>query len=72
VDLVAQAFLTPAGHKLLLANKRDHAIEVNLPDAQNASALTVDESTGDEPPRGVKPADGKIKLEPFAVSVVSW
>jgi hypothetical protein len=71
-DLVAQAFLTPAGHKLLLANKRDHAIEVNLPDAQNASTLTVDESNRDEPAHNMKPSDGKIKLEPFAVSVVSW
>jgi hypothetical protein len=68
----AQAFVTPAGHKLLLANKRDHAIEVNLPDAQNASALTVDQSTGDEPAHSMKLADGKIKLGPFAVSVVSW
>lgn len=71
-DVEAQAFVTPAGHKLLLANKRNHAIEVSLPDAQNASALTVDESTGDEPAHSVKLADSKIKLEPFAVSVVSW
>jgi hypothetical protein len=71
-DVEAQAFLTPAGHKLLLANKRDHAVEIRLPDAQNASALTVDESTGDEPAHNVKLADGMIKLGPFAVSVVSW
>ena len=71
-DVEAQAFLTPAGHKLLLANKRDHAIEVKLPDAEKTSVLTVDESTGDEPARSVKPANGKIKLEPFAVTVVSW
>jgi hypothetical protein len=71
-DVEAQAFLTPAGHKLLLANKRNHAVEVKLPEAQKASALTVDESTGDEPAHSVKPVDGKIRLEPFAVSVVSW
>jgi hypothetical protein len=71
-DVEAQAFLTPAGHKLLLANKRDHAIEVALPDAQRANALTVDESTADEPAHNVQPADGNIKLEPFAVTVVSW
>jgi hypothetical protein len=71
-DVEAQAFLTPAGHKLLLANKRDYAVEVTLPDAEKASALTVDELTGDGPARNVKPADGKIKLEPFAVTVVSW
>lgn len=71
-DVEAQAFVTPAGRKLLLANKRDHAIEVKLPDAQKASALTVDESSGDEPARAVKLTDGAIKLEPFGVSVVSW
>ena len=71
-DVEAQAFLTAAGHKLLLANKRDHAVEVKLPDAQDARALTVDESTGDEPARSVKPIDGKIKIEPFAVMVVNW
>ncbi len=71
-DVEAQAFLTPAGRKLLLANKRDHDVEVKLPDAQKASVLTVDESTGDEPARSVKTNDGKIRLEPFAVSVVSW
>jgi len=71
-DVEAQAFLTASGHKLLLANKRDHAVEVKLPDAQNATALRVDESTVDEPARSVKPGDGKIKLEPFAVMVVTW
>ena len=68
----AQAFITPGGHKLLLANKRDRAVEVPLQDADKASALTVDEQTGDGPARSVKPAEGKIKLEPFAVTVVSW
>ena len=72
VDVEAQAFITPAGHKLLLANKRDHAIDVPLPDADKASALTVDVATGDGPARSVKPTNGKIKLEPFAVTVVSW
>lgn len=71
-DVEAQAFLTPSGHKLLLANKRDHAIEVKLQDAEKARALTVDEMSGDEPARTVKLVDGKIKLEPFAVTVVSW
>lgn len=42
-DVEAQTFLTPAGHKLLLANKRDHVVEVKLPDALTAKALTVDE-----------------------------
>ena len=71
-DVTAQAFDTPTGHKLLLVNKRDRALEVALPDADAASALTVDEQTGDNPARAVKPADGKLILEPFAVTVVNW
>jgi hypothetical protein len=71
-SVAAQAFITPSGHKLLLANKRDHAIEIPLPDAGAASALTVDLETGDGPARSDKLQGGKIKLEPFAVAVVSW
>jgi hypothetical protein len=71
-EVAAQAFITPAGHKLLLANKRDQAVEILLPDAEKASALTVDVETGDGPARTVKLEGGKIKLESFAVSVVSW
>jgi hypothetical protein len=71
-DVSAQAFLTPAGRKLLLANKRDRAIEVALPDSEKASALTVDAETGDGPARGVQLTGGKLKLNPFAVTVVGW
>jgi hypothetical protein len=71
-DLAAQAFLTPEGRKLLLANKRNRVLEMPLPDADKATVLTVDAESGDGPARPVKPASGKIKLEPFAVMVVSW
>jgi hypothetical protein len=71
-NVEAQAYDTPAGHKLLLANKRGQAISVTLPDSAKATALTVDLQTGDGPARSVQLADGKIKLEPFAVTVVSW
>jgi len=71
-DAFAQAFVTPGGHKLLLANKRNRAVEVALPDGDRATALTVDAATGDGPARRVKPADGKIRLEAFAVTVVLW
>jgi hypothetical protein len=71
-DVAAQGFVTKGGRRLLLANERNHAIDVELPDAEKASALTVDADTGDGPARSVKPADGKITLEPFAVMVVNW
>ncbi len=71
-DVAAQAFVVPAGRRLLLANKRNREIAVSLPDADKATALTVDEETGDGPARSVKIAGGSITLEPFAVTVVSW
>jgi hypothetical protein len=71
-DLAAQAFLTPAGRKLLLVNKRNRAVELPIEDADKASALTVDEAAGEGPARSVKPVEGKIRLDPFAVTVVSW
>ncbi len=71
-EVAAQAFATPAGHKLLLANKRNRVVELAVPDAAKATALTVDLATGDGPARSVALSDGKIKLEPFAVTVVSW
>jgi hypothetical protein len=71
-DVAAQGFLTPRGRKLLLANKRNHSVEIEIPNADHAAARTVDEQTGDTPARLSKLADGKITLEPFAVTVVSW
>ncbi len=71
-DVEAQAFITPSGHKLLLANKRNYAVKIELPDAQNGSALAVDESTGDGPAHVLKPLGGEITMEPFAVAVVRW
>jgi hypothetical protein len=72
VNLVAQAFVTTTGRKLLLVNKRNRAVDLPLPDADKASAMTVDGETDDGAARTVKPADGKLRLEPFAVTVVSW
>jgi hypothetical protein len=71
-DLAAQAFITPSGRKLLVANKRDRAVEIALPDADKATALTVDVQTGGGPARSIKPATGQLRIEPFAVTVVSW
>jgi glycosyl hydrolase family 39 (putative alpha-L-iduronidase) len=71
-DLEAQAFLTPAGRRLLLVNKRNRSVDIALPDADKATALTVDEQSGETPARAVALADGVIALAPFAVTVVSW
>jgi hypothetical protein len=71
-DLAAQAFVTTAGHKLLLVNKRNRELAAQLSDADKATALAVDPETGDNPARAVLLTAGTIKLEPFAVTVVSW
>jgi hypothetical protein len=71
-DLAAQAYITSTGRKMLIVNKRNRALEISLPDAGKASALTVDPSTGDGPARSITTAGGTIALEPFAVTVVSW
>ena len=71
-NLSAQAFVTPAGRKLLLVNKRNREIAVSLPDADGATVLAVDAETADGPARKVSLTGGAIRLEPFAVAVVSW
>jgi Glycosyl hydrolases family 39 len=71
-DVDAQGIATPQGHKLLLVNKRNHAIEVPLQGADGAKAVAVDLASGDGPAQSVAISGGKITLEPFAVAVVSW
>jgi hypothetical protein len=71
-DVAAQAFVTSAGRKLLLTNKRNRTLEIALPDADKAQAVMVDVETGDGPGRSVTPVAGHVMLPPFAVMVVSW
>jgi hypothetical protein len=71
-DVAAQAFQTPSGRKLLIANKRNRAIDVELTGAETAVVSTIDAATGNGPARIVKPTMNKIHLEPFSVTVVSW
>lgn len=71
-DLAAQAFATSTGRKLLLVNKRNRTIDIALDDAAKATAQTVDVATGDGPARSDQLTAGTIKLNPFAVTVVSW
>jgi hypothetical protein len=71
-DVAAQGFVTASGHKLLLVNKRNATIELELPDSGRAKVFTVDGLSGDGPARSLTPVQGRIKMEPFAVTVVSW
>jgi hypothetical protein len=72
-DVAAQGIVTAGGRKVMLVNKRNRVIDVQIPDGSHASALTVDKQSGEEPARSVKPgAGGILRLEPFSVTVVSW
>ena len=68
----AQGFITPGGRKLLLVNKRDWTVNVSLTNADIANGLTVDGDSGDGPARSVRTSGRNIRLEPFAVTVLSW
>ena len=71
-DVIVQGFITPQGKKVLLVNKaNDNKTVVLAPELQNASILTVDEESGDEAPRAVKPEGANLQLRPFAVAVLT-
>ena len=72
-DLEAQAFITPSGKKLLLANKRNRPIEITLPaGAENGQLQTVDEASGEDAARSGQQQGNHLTLAPFAVAVVSF
>ena len=70
LDITAQGFLTPAGKKILLVNKRNYEVTVNLPAVfEHARLSTVDEQTGDDEPRLGTTDGAELKMAPFAVTV---
>jgi hypothetical protein len=71
-DMVVQGFITPQGNKVLLVNKTNSEKTVTLaPDLQNSSFLTVNEETGDDPPRSGKTEGANFTMAPFAVTVLT-
>jgi hypothetical protein len=71
-DVLIQGFTTPQGRKVLLVNKTNSEKIVALSaELQNAASLTVDEATGDEPPRTGKVEGGTLRMAPFAVTVLT-
>jgi hypothetical protein len=71
-DVDIQGYITPQGKKVLLVNKTNTEKTVALPaELQSASTLTVDEASGDNPPRAGKADGAELKLAPFAVAVLS-
>ncbi len=71
-DVFAQGFITDAGRILLLVNKRNRPIDLTLPaSAAGGDLLTVDTTTGENPPRATHLANRTLTLAPFAVATVS-
>ncbi len=71
--VAAQAFLTPMGKKLLILNQRNRTTEITLPeDLKTAKISTVDLASGEGPAAETTGHGKRLKLAPFAVSVVSW
>ena len=72
-DIAAQGFVTPAGNKLLVVNKRNRDVNVALPAGASKVALsTVDEKTGDGPARTSELTGTSFTASPFSVTVMSW
>ncbi|HEY4207640.1 MAG TPA: glycosyl hydrolase family 39, partial [Puia sp.] len=67
--VVAQAFLTKGGKKLLLINKFDKDVQLKLPDGASHIRY-VDETTGDGPAAEKAIDDGQVVLKPFTVAIV--
>jgi len=72
-DVAAQAYMTAKGKKLLLINKRNKEINLDLPaDAASASVDFVDVTTGDNPVGHSNLAANTITLKPFSVTILNY
>ena len=70
-QVVAQAFITTKGKKLLLINKRNKDILLELPAGiKDAEMFSVDGASNENPPIQVHLTGTSITLKPFAVSVI--
>ena len=71
-QVVAQAFITTKGKKLLLLNKRNKDIQIELPAAaRDAEMFSVDGASNENPPIQSHITDSSITLKPFAVTVIA-
>jgi hypothetical protein len=72
-DLVAQAFISHDGtHKLLLINKRAHALTLEVPGAAGARESHTDATNGSAPPASSSLSSDNLTLGPFSVTVVAF
>lgn len=71
-DVVVQGIQTVRGRKILLINKRQKGISVEMPAGMRVQSVEYTApSTGDKPPANEKLMGTQLSLEPFEVAVVS-
>ena len=71
-DIAAQAYRTAAGRKLLVINKLNATVGVDLPpETLGARMNVVDPMTGEDPAQRRTVTSTRMTLAPFAVAVVS-
>jgi hypothetical protein len=71
--VVAQAFLTARGKRVLLVNRTNRPVTLALPAAYQGAKLTVvDPSTGDNEPAGSVIGGQGLELKPLAVGVITF
>lgn len=71
-SITAQAFVTSEGRKLLLINKRNKEVQLELSDKMRGAQIQyVDVSTGDNPPKQRQLNGSMLTLKPFSVAVIS-
>ena len=75
-DVFAQAYIVTSPidnsteYKLLVVNKRSAAQKVTVTGVSGGGMLTIDEQSGERPPRREKLSSDDITLAPFAVSII--
>jgi hypothetical protein len=68
--LLTQGFITKGKRKVLLVNKSNHVITVNVPKSSGSKMEYVDLSTGNNPPATITLKTTNVKLQPHAVAIV--
>lgn len=70
-SVAAQGIVTKEGNKILLINKRNEEVKLQLPpDVKSTIVSYVDVSTGENPPAQVQIQGNSIVLRPFSVAVI--
>jgi hypothetical protein len=71
--VVTQAFMTSSGNKLLLINKEQQEVQIQLSDKAKGGSITyVDTTTGENPPAKKKLTGNTVNLGSFAVAVIDF